>query len=255
MTGVKPSIKLTKHSSTKHDEVDFKQLPSYQYRHVNWSDLKEMKITGPQLKGPRVRATPTLKDSEFDNVPETSANYQPHIYNFSSQQEKRTANREVKEVRSLKKKVENWEDVLKVNLSYQELGGKFQSAMLASTFKKMFRCQQLILVDNRLSDLCEFTFACLEELNLSLNIFDSFAKLPKCPNLRILNMTGNKINKISDIIGYPKLEILMLRNNPLVWTIADYRKLIFQKIPSLLSIDGVTRDDLTRREKKNGLDQ
>ena len=38
---------------------------------------------------------PTLKDGEFSNVPETRANYQPHIYNFSSRQERRGAAREV----------------------------------------------------------------------------------------------------------------------------------------------------------------
>ena len=38
---------------------------------------------------------PTIKDTEFDEVPEAIANYQPHIYKYSSQQEQRQAQQEV----------------------------------------------------------------------------------------------------------------------------------------------------------------
>ena len=249
MSAVKPNIKITKNSSNKVATVDFKQLPAYQFRHVNWSDLKNMEITGPRLKGPRIRATPSLKDKEFDSIPESSANYQPHIYNFSSQQEKRAANREVKEVNSIKSRIENWENVSKVNLSYQELGGQFQSRMLNSTLKKLIRCETLILVDNRLSDLSEFTFPCVKEMNLSLNVFVSCSKLPVCPQLKILNLTGNKISTIKDVSRFGCVEVLKLRNNPLVWTVPEYRKLLFKMVPSLYCIDGVTREDLEKRKE------
>ena len=249
MSAVKPNIKITKNSSNKVATVDFKQLPAYQFRHVNWSDLKNMEITGPRLKGPRIRATPSLKDKEFDSIPESSANYQPHIYNFSSQQEKRAANREVKEVNSIKSRIENWENVSKVNLSYQELGGQFQSRMLNSTLKKLIRCETLILVDNRLSDLSEFTFPCVKEMNLSLNVFVSCSKVPVCPQLKILNLTGNKISTIKDVSRFGCVEVLKLRNNPLVWTVPEYRKLLFKMVPSLYCIDGVTREDLEKRKE------
>jgi hypothetical protein len=250
MSAVKPNIKITKNSSSKSSTVDFKQLPSYQFRHVNWSDLKNMDITGPCLKGPRIRATPSLKDKEFDSVPESSANYQPHIYNFSSQQEKRAAIREVKEVQNIKNKIEDWENVSKVNLSYQELGGQFQRRMLNSTLRKLIRCETLILVDNRLSDLSDFTFPCVKELNLSLNVFESCSKLPVCPRLETLNLTGNKISTITDVSKLGSVRVLKLRNNPLVWTVADYRKLLYKMVPSLSSIDGVTRENFNSREGK-----
>ena len=247
MSVVKPNIKITKNSSTRTSAVDFQQLPAYQFRHVNWSDLKNMDITGPRLKGPRIRATPSLRDREFDSIPESSANYQPHIYNFSSQQEKRAAQREVKEVQNIKSKIEDWENVSKVNLSYQELGGQFQIRMLNSTLKKLIRCETLILVDNRLSDLKEFTFPCVKELNLALNIFVNCSNLPVCPQLKVLNLTGNKISTITDISRFGSVEVLKLRNNPLVWTVPEYRKLLFDMVPSLRCIDGMTRDDLKER--------
>ena len=251
MSTVKPNIKITKNSSNKVSTVDFQKLPAYQFRHVNWSDLKNMDITGPSLKGPRIRATPSLKDKEFDSIPESSANYQPHIYNFSSQQEKRAAQREVKEVQNIKSRIEDWENVSKVNLSYQELGGQFQSRMLNTTLKKLIRCETLILVDNRLSDLSEFTFPCVKELNISLNVFESWSQLPVCPQLKILNLTGNKISAITDVSRLGNVEVLKLRNNPLVWTVPEYRKLLFKLVPSLFSIDGVTREDLKKREEEH----
>lgn len=249
MASIKPNIKVTKNSSNKVNNVDFSKLPAYQYRHVNWSDLKNMDITGPSLKGPRIRATPSLKDKEFDNVPEHSANYQPHIYNFSSQQEKHMAQREIKEVKSIKSKIEDWENVTRVNLSYQELGGQFQTRILASMLKKLIRCESLVLVDNRLSDLSNYTFQCVEELNLALNILTSFSQLPTCPKLRVLNLMGNKVAKIEDLGRFGRLEVLKLRNNPLVWTVPNYRKLLFDNVPSLLSVDGVTREELRGREE------
>ena len=247
MSTVKPNLKLTKHSSTRVSAVDFTRLPAYQYRHVNWSDLKNMDIPGPAMRGPRVRATPSRKDDEFDSVPESSANYQPHIYQFSSQQDKNAASREVKQVRAIKSKIEDWENVTKINLSYQEIGGNFQSYMLSKKLKKLIRCEMLILSDNRLSDLTEYTFPCMEVLNLSLNIFESFEKLPKCPKLRVLNLAGNKITSIDGIGRFSSLEEVVLRNNPLVWTVPEYRQLLFDVLPSLLSVDGVTREDLARR--------
>ena len=247
MSVVKPNVKLTKNSSTRVVTADFTKLPAYQYRHVNWSDLKNMDIPGPSLKGPRVRATPSRKDNEFSYVPESSANYQPHIYNFSSQQEKNAAKREVKEVKAIKNRVEDWENVTKVNLSYQEIGGNFQSHMLRTNMKKLIRCEMLILSDNRLSDLTEYIFPCMEVLNLSLNVFESFTKLPKCPKLRILNLTGNKLSNFDGIGRYVFLEEVILRNNPLVWTVPEYRRIIFEKVPSLISVDGVTREDLEKR--------
>lgn len=250
MSTVKPNIKITKNSSNKASSVDFKQLPAYQFRHVNWSDLKKMDITGPRLKGPRIRATPSLKDNEFNTIPESSANYQPHIYNFSSQQEKRAAQREVKEVQEIKGRIEDWENISRVNLSYQELGGQYQARMLRSSLKKLIRCETLILVDNRLNDLSELTFPCVKELNLSLNIFQSCSKLPVCPQLKVLNLTGNKLSSVDDVSRLGSVEVLKLRNNPLVWTVPEYRQDLFIKIPSLRSIDGVTRRDMERRQKE-----
>lgn len=244
---VRPNVKITRNASITESArtgTDFTKLPSYQYRHVNWSDLKGMEITGPSLKGPRVRATPTLKDGEFSNVPETRANYQPHIYNFSSRQERRGAAREVKEVQHLKSGIEDWQNVTEVNLSYQELGDVYQVQMLNSTLKKLLRCESLVLIDNRITDLASYTFPCVGTLNVSLNMLSSFEQLPKCPKLTTLNLVGNKITDLTHCAVLKGVVVLKIKGNPLVWTLSNYRQRLFDSVPSLAEIDGLNRAEV-----------
>eukprot|EP00116_Pleurobrachia_bachei_P003079 sb/3463341/ len=243
MSVVRPNIKLTKTSGGGNAKgPDYTKLPSHQYRHVNYSDLKEIKVKGPQLRGPRIRATPSVKDPEFDEIPETTANYQPHIFTFSSQQEKRAAQREVKEVTGIKSKVEDWENITHANFSFQELGQMFQTRMLKPSLRKLIRCESLILIDNRLSELTELTLPCLTELNLSLNLFTSFGDLPTCPRLVSLNVSGNRITGSEGIEKFKLLAELKMKMNPFVWKEPKYRLNLFEKCPSLIKIDEMTRE-------------
>ena len=99
---------------------------------------------------------------------------------------------------------------------------------------RLVRCKQLQLMDNSLSDLSKICLPNCTVLHLNRNSFQSFKKLPKCPNLQCLNLTENSVSKLkglSYLRKYP-LNTLVLTRNPVEY-IANFRRKVFNELPQL----------------------
>ena len=95
------------------------------------------------------------------------------------------------------------------------------------------------MMDNSLSDLSKICLPNCTALHLNRNCFQSFKKLPKCPNLQYLNLTENSISKLkglSYLRKYP-LKTLVLTRNPVEYT-TNFRRKVFNELPELELLNG-----------------
>ena len=107
---------------------------------------------------------------------------------------------------------------------------------------RLVRCKQLQLMDNSLSDLSRICLPNCTILHLNRNSFQSFKKLPKCPNLQYLNLTENSISKLKGLSSLRKcpLKSLVLTRNPIEY-VANFRRKIFLELPHLELLNGYPR--------------
>ena len=107
---------------------------------------------------------------------------------------------------------------------------------------RLVRCKQLQLMDNSLSELSRVCLPNCIMLHLNRNCFQSFKKLPKCPNLEYLNLTENSISKLNGLSSLKKcpLKSLVLTRNPVEY-IANFRHKVFSVLPQLELLNGYPR--------------
>jgi len=129
-----------------------------------------------------------------------------------------------------------------VNLSYQALGDPYQLKNFERVLMRLVRCKQLQLMDNSLSELSRVCLPNCTMLHLNRNCFQSFKKLPKCPNLEYLNLTENNISKLNGLSSLKKcpLRSLVLTRNPVEY-IANFRRKVFGALPQLELLNGYPR--------------
>ncbi|KAJ8022135.1 Acidic leucine-rich nuclear phosphoprotein 32-related protein [Holothuria leucospilota] len=227
-----PVVTITTAPSTadKEKTKPLPPLPSHRYRYTLWHDLQSNDIKGDQLRHPRVRKGPPVKDKVFYDVKDEQGHSIHH--NLKGTQRK-----------EFQRKAENWECAQKVNLSYQDLGHDYQVDTFLSILKRLSAADEIQLMDNNIQDLRAFNFPKCISLNLSNNFVSSFNKLPKCPRLQTLNLCDNSINSfggLSYLSKYPDLHTMDLRRNPICFEEA-YRQRIFQTLPSLKVLDGIPK--------------
>jgi len=135
-----------------------------------------------------------------------------------------------------------WFTLQAVNLSYQALGDPYQLKNFERVLMRLVRCKQLQLIDNSLSDLSRVCLPNCTVLHLNRNCFQSFKKLPKCPNLENLNLTENNISKLNGLSSLKKcpLRSLVLTRNPVEY-ITNFRHKVFSALPQLELLDGYPR--------------
>ncbi|XP_015216129.1 uncharacterized protein [Lepisosteus oculatus] len=112
-------------------------LPSDRFRFVAWHNLEEHGVRGDQLTSPRVREGP----AEEELILRGEENY------IIARRNK--GDREKWEERLQ----ENWENVMELNLSYQDLGDPYQLENFTRILRRLIRVERLQLVDNCLRDL------------------------------------------------------------------------------------------------------
>jgi len=104
-----------------------------------------------------------------------------------------------------------------INLSYQELGDKYQYAY----FKSVAKCEtfrNLLAMDlshNDLFKLQDVAFPSLRKLSLANNRISSFLDLPDLPSLIDLNLRKNNLLSAEHCAKYSLLERLCLQDNPI----------------------------------------
>eukprot|EP00762_Andalucia_godoyi_P004115 ANDGO_06356.mRNA.1 AIR9 protein len=134
-----------------------------------------------------------------------------------------------------------------VNLAHQELGDSFQMPHLKAVLRRLSAVHTLVLNHNGLSDLSDIGLPQVETLYVSHNEFTSIAKLPRCPNLKVLNASHNFLKDISGIAKrFPVLESLVLRGNPIEKStdyVAKVRKSC-EKLKTLLFLDEIPLQNL-----------
>ena len=126
-----------------------------------------------------------------------------------------------------------------MNLSYQALGDPYQLKNFERVLMRLLRCTKLQLMDNSLTDLSRVSLPNCTELHLNRNCFQSFKKLPKCPNLEHLNLTENNISKLNGLSSLKKcpLKSLVLTRNPVEY-IGSFRHKVFSALPQLELLNG-----------------
>ncbi|PIK54878.1 hypothetical protein BSL78_08215 [Apostichopus japonicus] len=205
-------------------------LPSHRYRYSLWHDLRSNEVTGDQLRNPRVRKGPPVKDKVFYDVKDEQGTNIHHDRKGSQRKEQQ-------------KELENWENALRVNLSYQDLAHDYQVESFHSILKRLSSAEEIQLMDDNLQDLRSFNFPRCITLNISQNYVSSFTKLPKCTLLQNMNLSDNSIRSfdgINYLRKYPMLQSLDLRRNPICFE-PSYRARIFAAVPQLMMLDGISR--------------
>ncbi|XP_002735419.2 acidic leucine-rich nuclear phosphoprotein 32-related protein-like, partial [Saccoglossus kowalevskii] len=130
-----------------------------------------------------------------------------------------------------------------VNLSYQDLGHRYQLENFVRVLKRLIRVKRLNLADNTLTNLQSVSLPRCTHLTLCMNYFEHFKYLPKAPQLKILNLADNHIQTLDGLAVLRKrtpLESLDLRGNPLVFT-ENYRYRVFKTLPDLKELDGIPK--------------
>jgi len=127
-----------------------------------------------------------------------------------------------------------------LNLSYQDLGDRYQMIY----FKKVHSIQSIQnvrsidLSSNSFTDLSGFTFGSVERLSLADNKLSSFDQLPDAPKLLDLDLRRNNFLSAEGCSAYPKLERLVLLDNPMEYK-ENYLKRVKVRAPlSLKYLDG-----------------
>ncbi|XP_074654255.1 uncharacterized protein LOC141908222 [Tubulanus polymorphus] len=200
------------------------QLPSEKFKYTLWHELCDTDLTGPQLNAPRIREGPINKDKLIDKNDE------------------RVENKTVKEKKDYRDVKEDWENCVKGNLSYQELSHEYQRTNFTRVLQRMRHVEELIIVENNLQNISTVTLPQCVSLNVSRNFLGSLTNLPKCPEIRHLNISMNNIltlNGLKRFKGTP-LVSLNMKGNPVEFT-QNYRIRVFRILPQLKVLDGISR--------------
>jgi len=127
-----------------------------------------------------------------------------------------------------------------MNLSYQELGNKYQLLYFTSVSRShvMHGLTVLDLSHNDLSDLGGLYFPKVKNLSLAHNRISYFRDLPHLPELKDLDLRNNNILTAEDCKKYNLLERLTLRDNPIEYK-DNYHDRVQARAPlSLRFLDG-----------------
>ncbi|XP_072036435.1 acidic leucine-rich nuclear phosphoprotein 32-related protein-like [Amphiura filiformis] len=223
-----PVVTISTHKDqSEHKVAPLPPPPGHRYRYTTWYDLRSNKVKGTELRNPRVRKGPEIKEMIFYTLTDERG---------------RPIHHDVKGTKRMvyEKKIEDWENCTDVNLSYQELGHDYQMENFLRILKRIMRAERIQLVDNEIKQLLKISFPRCRELNLRQNFFSKFKDLPKCPALEVLILSDNSITSLDDLhllSAYP-LRSLDLRRNPISFT-PNYRQKVFYILPKLKELDGV----------------
>ncbi|XP_022090076.1 uncharacterized protein LOC110978978 isoform X2 [Acanthaster planci] len=224
-----PIVTISTHTEKDQKPAKLPKLPSSRYRYTVWHELHNNEIKGDELNNPRVRRGPEVKDKIFYSIKDQQGR---QLHHGKKGQEKK----------DYEKRIENWENSLMVNLSYQELGHRYQVENFMRILRRLIRAEKIQLVNDDLEDLSKVSFPSCTVLNLNNNYFASFTKLPKTPNLRTLLLCDNSIKSLDGLQNLRKsrLEVLDLRRNPISFQ-ECYRQSVFKVLPDLRELDGIPR--------------
>ncbi|XP_032888161.1 uncharacterized protein LOC116980161 [Amblyraja radiata] len=201
-------------------------LPSGKFKFKIWHEIEGNNIKGTQLHSPRVREGPPPGDL-FPKDGKRSA----------------LVKKESRDEEAMKqRRLENWENCLEVNLSYQGLGDPYQLENLYKILRRLIRVEKLQLADNFLTDLSSVRLPRCKELNLNKNYLSSFQQLPKIPQIQHLSLTENNITTLSGLhdLGPSPIKSLTLKRNPCEFQ-DNYRCRVFSSLPNLKTLDGIPK--------------
>ncbi|KAK3754507.1 hypothetical protein QZH41_019349 [Actinostola sp. cb2023] len=226
------------------DEDDFFPLSSSKYRYCKWHELDDVDVKGNMLRSPRIRRAPkgykleTLRKIELEegmgDSDEEEDRRMLHVP-LRKNRPKRTNN--------YRNKMENWENVESVNLSYQDLGHPFQKKEFLRVLRRLIRCEQIQLIEDSLTDLSSVTLPRCKKLFLQRNFISDLKKLPKYPMLEHLSLQQNSIDSLSglELLALKtQIKSLTLKGNP-VELIPNYRQQVFRILPNLKLLDGTPK--------------
>ncbi|KAL5013948.1 hypothetical protein ScPMuIL_008218 [Solemya velum] len=207
------------------------ELPSHQFEYSRWHDVKDVEITGDQMRAPRVRIAPAQDTKLFRNLKDENE----ELIHHSLKGRQKTQHR---------KSLANWEKCEFVSLCYQELCDKYQRANFYTILKSLKVARQINLMDNLLTDLGSYSFPRCEDLNLNGNYISSFKKLPKIPCIVTLSLADNGIGNFDGLnqLSSTPIKHLVLLRTP-IWYTIGYRQRIFQALPQLEVLDNIPKLD------------
>ncbi|XP_013397896.1 uncharacterized protein LOC106164504 [Lingula anatina] len=205
------------------------KLPSARFCYTNWHELPHTDLHGNQLHAPRVREAPEEKEMTFYSAKDASDRPLHH-------------SRQGKERMDYRDKTENWEQAEVCNLSFQELSDAYQRENFKRILKRLLRVQDLILVEDKLTELSSFSFPLCTHLNLNRNYISSFKDLPKIPRIQYLTISDNNIVNLNGLDNLRKTELreLNLKRNPVAFT-ENYRPRVFKILPQLKVLDDIPK--------------
>lgn len=143
-------------------------------------------------------------------------------------------------------------------IGHREASFRGQGLIDISMINKTLSVQSLDLCDNR---LLELTIPSSTSLIALLAAHNRIAKVSfsrnSCPNLQTLVLTGNRLQKLSDLDflqDLPKLEYLTLIGNPVCWD-SEYRLYCVWKQPHIrvLDFDKVRQTERMRSQSRFGV--
>ncbi|XP_048398276.1 uncharacterized protein LOC125457735 [Stegostoma tigrinum] len=186
-------------SKQNHDSGILSPLPSNKFKFRTWHELEGNNIKGAQLHCPRIRTGPPQQHLSLQD-------------RRTSPERKESQSQDTQDQRLL----ENWENCLEVNLSYQGLGDSYQLKNFYKILHRLIRVEKLQLMDNFLIDLSSVRLPRCKELNLNKNHLTSFEQLPKIPQIQHLSVTENNIVTLRGLskLRETPIESLTLKRNP-----------------------------------------
>ncbi|XP_072427788.1 uncharacterized protein [Chiloscyllium punctatum] len=213
-------------SKQSHDSGILSPLPSDKFKFSTWYELEGNNIKGAQLHCPRIRTGPPSQHLFFKDGRRISA------------ERKQSQSQATLDQRLL----ENWENCLEVNLSYQGLGDSYQLENFYKILCRLIRVEKLQLVDNFLTDLSSVRLPRCKELNLNKNHLTTFEQLPKIPQIQHLSVNENNIATLKGLneLGGTPIESLTLKRNPCEFQ-DKYRPKVFSSLPNLKILDGIPK--------------
>eukprot|EP00033_Pygsuia_biforma_P003720 GCRY01004075.1.p1 GENE.GCRY01004075.1~~GCRY01004075.1.p1 ORF type:complete len:240 (-),score=55.79 GCRY01004075.1:249-968(-) len=210
---------------------------------LRWYDAEVLLEGGSslmqQLRAPRLRMGPNAEHPEFHPPPSDT------LY-------KGDRDREVdKALENMRKECAVLTGKKHINLSYQDLGDPYQATALKHTLDDLKTAEEILLGNNRLSNLSAFSFPQCKVLHLGRNNIPSFAHLPAVPLCAELVLCDNLIKSLTGSKRYRKVKVLSLRGNP-IFFLANYKALVAKAFPELQKLDGnyfVSREFLKQEAK------
>ncbi|XP_064642476.1 protein tilB homolog [Lineus longissimus] len=218
------------------------KLPSHRYKHTVWHELSHTEIHGPVLWAPRIRDGPQIKEETFHTVTDDAENPIHH-------------GKMGKERKNYRNQMEDWESAEFCNLSYQDLGDKYQQDNFKRVLKRLVNAREINLVEDTLVNLSSIKFPACTHLNLTKNYLNSLNCLPELPHILWLNLSYNNIHDLDGLKSLKKtpLKSLVLKGNPVEFK-ENYRPRVFGILPQLKLLDNIPRlpsemDEITEEEE------